>query len=133
MTKKIHLDDHSVNQKYFSGIWRNKCTGHKSFCEYILDYNGTFVDKAFEKAENIRSSYKGNREKMFEDFFIIHFRFMQPNIELIDAKYTTLDLFANFGGNFGIFAEITGCSFLVLLNLFILMFKILFRNKQKSK
>ena len=59
MTKKIHLDHHSVNQKYFSGIWRNKCTGHKSFCEYILDYNGTFVDKAFEKAENIHSSYKG--------------------------------------------------------------------------
>ena len=31
--------------------------------------------------------------------------------------YTTWDKFANFGGNFGIFAEITGVTFLGMLNL----------------
>ena len=34
--------------------------------------------------------------------------------------YTTWDKFANFGGNFGIFAEITGVSFLGVLNLIFL-------------
>ena len=34
--------------------------------------------------------------------------------------YTTWDKFANFGGNFGIFAEITGVTFLGVLNLIFL-------------
>ena len=51
-------------------------------------------------------------------------------ISLIDVKYTTMDRFASFGGNYGIFAEITGCSLLGLLSIVILTYKLLF-NKAK--
>ena len=54
---------------------------------------------------------------------IIHVRFFDPEIDLIDVSYSTWDKFANFGGNFGIFAEITGCSFLGMLNFVILVVK----------
>ena len=49
-----------------------------------------------------------------------------PSVEITDVKYTVFDKFANFGGNFGIFAEITGCSFLGMLNFLILLMKLIF-------
>ena len=61
-----------------------------------------------------------------EDLIIVHLRILKPHIKVIDAKYSIMDKFANFGGNFGIFAEITGCSFLGMLNFFILLFKLIF-------
>ena len=65
---------------------------------------------------------------MASDLVIIHWRILKPQINVVDAKYTLLDKFANFGGNFGIFAEITGCSFLGMLNFLILLCKLtLFR------
>ena len=38
--------------------------------------------------------------------------------------YTTWDKFANFGGNFGIFAEITGASMLGMINFILLVIKL---------
>ena len=74
--------------------------------------------------------YESLRFDMYKDLIIIHLQFMQPKFNLIDVKQTTLDKFANFGGNFGIFAEITGVSFLGILNFFILFAKIIF-SRQK--
>ena len=76
---------------------------------------------------------KGNILKIFDDLIIVHFRFMKPEINIIRPKYTTSDTFANFGGIFGIFAEITGCSFLGLLNILILVPKIIFCSYGCSK
>ena len=69
--------------------------------------------------------YDLNREKRMNDIIIVHLRFIEPEMDQIDAKYTKMDQFAKFGGNFGIFAEITGISFLGLLNLFIIILKFL--------
>ena len=63
---------------------------------------------------------------MFLDMIIVHLNFRQPEIDKINAKYTWLDNFAQFGGNFGIFAELTGCTFLGLLNICFFMIKRLF-------
>ena len=66
-------------------------------------------------------------EEMYRNLIIIHLKFMPPkDMLLIDVKYTTMDRFANFGGNYGIFAEITGCSLLGLISLTIVTFKLLF-------
>ena len=59
------------------------------------------------------------------DAIIVHLNFQKPDVTSINLKYSTDDKFANFGGSFGIFAEITGCSFLGLLNIFIICLKIL--------
>ena len=70
-------------------------------------------------------NYDLNREKRMNDIIIVHLRFIEPEMDQIDAKYTKMDQFAKFGGNFGIFSEITGISFLGLLNLFIIILKFL--------
>ena len=64
------------------------------------------------------------------DLVIIHWRILEPEVKVIDAKYSLFDKFANFGGNFGIFAEITGCSFLGLVNFLILLFKLIFSHRE---
>ena len=83
------------------------------------------MKKALERIGYVLDS-KANILKIFEDLVIVHFRFLKPEINIISPKYTTSDTFANFGGTFGIFAEITGCSFLGLLNILILVLKIIF-------
>ena len=60
----------------------------------------------------------------YQDLLVVHLRFLQPRINIVDTKYTWSDLIAGFGGKFGIFAQLTGWSFLGILNLFILIIKI---------
>ena len=115
-----------------------KCTGQKAFCDFLLKSNGTkVIDQGLANAyDTLRivltghSLYNISRVKMLRDMVIVHLRILKPDVQLIDAKYTVLDKFANFGGNFGIFAEITGCSFLGILNFFIILFKLIFSSRQ---
>lgn len=85
------------------------------------------------------SRYPSNSRNQFHDTLIrVHLRFLEPKLEIADASYSTWDKFANFGGNFGIFAEITGISFLGMLNFVILIAKfttsrIFYRCKYKLK
>ena len=53
-------------------------------------------------------------------------KFMAPKVDLIDVKYTPMDKMAMFGGNFGIFVEITGWSLIGFLNLLVIITKIAF-------
>ena len=57
-------------------------------------------------------------------------KFMAPEVDLVDVKYTLMDKMAAFGGNFGIFAEITGLSLLGFLNILILLLKIAFKARE---
>ena len=61
---------------------------------------------------------------------VVHLRFLQPKINIIDVKYTWSDLIAGFGGKFGIFAQITGWSFLGILNLLLAIIKLFFYSKK---
>ena len=120
------------------------CTGEKFFCDYFWPQNGTnIVDKGLEnfynliKGENEYPNYKLDLQdglsEMAKDLVIIHFRILEPEINVIDAKYSIDDKIANFGGNFGIFAEITGCSFLGMLNFLILLFKLFFSSRSQNQ
>ena len=51
---------------------------------------------------------------------------MDPTIHEITPKYTVGDMIGNFGGQFGLFEQVTGASFLGILNLMILLFKLMF-------
>ena len=51
------------------------------------------------------------------------------NMKTLSARTTFSDKIANLGGTFGIWAELTGCSLLGLINLFILICKLLFRKR----
>ena len=111
--------------------------GPQAFFDYFLDKNGSMIDKGLENAMNAFRNFDGvspntfyemKRKDLLKDHIIIHLRFMKPEIDLIDVKYTFLDKIANFGGNFGIFAEMTGFSFLGILNFCIILFKLFLSN-----
>ena len=111
----------------------DQCDGEKVFCDYFSPNNETnIIDKGLENSYNAiygskwTQAFKWKHAEMAKDLVIVHWRILEPEIKVIDAKYSILDKFANFGGNFGIFAEITGSSFLGMVNFLILLFKLIF-------
>ena len=105
------------------------------FANIEHDDNDTFMDKGFKNIFQSLSGmkYRDVRHQGFENpLIIVHLRIMRPEIDLLDTTYNAMDKFAMFGGNFGIFAEITGCSFLGVLNLIILILKLVPSFFQKS-
>ena len=74
------------------------------------------------------NEYGTKRLDMLQDVIVVHLRFLQPKVDEISPKYSVMDKFANFGGNYGIFAELTGCSFIVVLNFFLILFKSFFKK-----
>ena len=114
------------------------CKGTNGFIEFFYDENNTFIDKGYENAYNslflttmskYYGGYKFQRAKIYQYAIIVHLKFMQPKINEIGIKYTLMDKLALFGGNFGIFETITGCSLLGIINLMILIIKYLFSPK----
>ena len=110
------------------------CRGDKSFVEFFYDANETFFDKGFynmqdciakpEEFKEYRPKYQ--RAKMYKNTIIIHLKFMTPEVEWLDVKYSFMDKMSNFGGKFGIFAQLTGWSLLGILNLCIVLLKCTF-------
>ena len=71
-------------------------------------------------------SYDDLQKLMMNDAIIIQLKFQKPEIVAIGIKYTTDDKIAKFGGTFGIFSQLTGCTFLGLLNIIAIVLKLLF-------
>ena len=59
----------------------------------------------------------------------LHYKSSEVEMTKLEVRTTTTDKIANFGGTFGIWAELTGCSLLGLINLLIILFKLLFRSR----
>ena len=93
---------------------RNFLLATNPYDDYDYNYYGN-------PKEELKSSFQ---QEMKKSLIIVHLRYLQPQIDYIDVTYSTWDKFANFGGNFGIFAEITGCTFLGMLNFIILVLKL---------
>ena len=118
---------------YFKNLQDGNCKGSRNFCNFFLDPNGTFIDKGVRNLLNTISYndlYQDERSGapgypgLYPNMVIVHLIFNEPEMDKADIKYSELDYFANFGGNFGIFVEMTGCSFLGVFNFCILMVKL---------
>ena len=106
-----------------------------------MDYNNTqsnrFLKEALWPADyhptggRKRSTFYKMAQTFFNNTIIVKLRYKSSKIEFtkLDVRTTTTDKIANFGGTFGIWAELTGCSLLGLFNLLILSFKFLFRPR----
>ena len=118
---------------YLTNVENGECFGSKAFCDYIMDYNFTLKDKGLTNALKALKYDNKPAEILtkFKDLIIVHLRFLKPKIDVLGSKYTVTDKFANFGGIFGIFTQITGCSWLVFINLLILMTKLMFSALRK--
>ena len=125
--------------KHFSADPKDWCPQCKNDCEFVkFQKRVTVLSKKITKAKPINGILQENVTFLdnfwFKDVYrhnlikkmsiIVNIRMMKPKIDVLDVKYSIWDKFANVGGNFGIFAEIVGCSFLGLLNFVILGMKI---------
>ena len=108
---------------------------NKELDDLLNDVNHTFVDMGFKKAYDSLLHYK-NYEDLHQirrsKFALIHIRFLTPEFKRIDLKYSSLDRIANFGGKFGIFAQLTGCSFLVIVKIIFVLFKTFFSSSKRQ-
>ena len=101
--------------------------GDKSFVEFFYDANDTFFDKGFYNTQDSIAPKEGGsryqRAKIYQNAIIVHLEFTKPEVEFVDVKYTLMDKISNFGGKFGIFAQLTGWSLIGIINLCIVLLK----------
>ena len=125
----------STLMTYIRNVESGDCYGSKAFCDFVLDKNDTLKDKGLKnalKALGFDNNYNKVLEK-FSNIAVIRLRFLQPKFDILDARYTAADRFANFGGLYGIYEEITGCSLLAILNLLIIIIKHMFCSKYQKQ
>ena len=136
------LESHPLSQYDSNGDFETnmficeklKCYGQKEFLEYFYDINNTFTDTGFRNIyETNGNFYDITRAKtLAKSSIIIHLKFMKPEIDFLDVKYTTMDKLAIFGGNFGIFEMISGWSLFGILNLLLLVCKMVFGGSKNN-
>ena len=107
-------------------------------CEFALDKNDSFMSYEIkkllwphseEKTINLETSTAYKRLRAIsEKMIVVKLYFKTPNIEstVLDSRTTLSDKIANFGGTFGIWAELTGVSLLGIINLILLLMKLIF-------
>ena len=102
---------------------------------FFMDRNNTIYDTSLKNAysliaQNVYRTFEYTNALRKHKLAIINMRFLQPNFQYIDTKYTLLDKIANFGGKFGLFAQLTGCSLIVIFKIIFVTFKTLFTKSQ---
>ena len=128
----------SIQGKYFNCMsnFLKGCNGIDAIYDFFGNPNNSMEDKGAEnlydswsRTGNVGGYFLNNRLVNVKNLVIVHLNFMKPEIDYIDLKYTLLDKVANFGGKFGIFAQLTGCSLLAILNILLVIFKCFFSQK----
>ena len=123
--------EYSKNVKEVKNSFLEVLDKNKALKDMLNVLSNQMLDEGFHQIYNSTTisygstTYYSELYPKFTQPIIIELTFWKPEVQVTDVKYTTFDKFANFGGNFGIFAEITGCSFLGMMNFFILLLKIL--------
>ena len=116
------------------------CSGSSAFCEYFRDINNTLyhsllketlLSTEYEYGVRSHSSYSKIARHFMNNTIIVKLHYKSSEIEMnkLDVRTTMTDKIANFGGTFGIWAELTGCSLLGMINLIIISFKLLLRAR----
>ena len=128
-------EDFEVQGRYVSTSWKYGCKGEELFVQFFCDSNMTFEDRQSNNMHDcltITKGYSFQRSQMYQNAIIVHLNFLKPDIVLLDVKYSLLDKLANFGGKFGIFAQLTGCSLLGILNIFVVVIKCVFSRRSDN-
>ena len=120
--------------KYFS-VMDFKNSGSLAFWDYLMDENMTIIDYGLR---NLYNKFPGQKfdvypDKNFGDLIVVHLKFKKPEVNIISPKYTIFDMIGNFGGQFGLFEQVTGASFLGLINIVILIFKLIISVPRRNR
>ena len=92
--------------------------------ESILPY-----DYDTEGMKRINSTFFKMAQIILDNMIIVRLHYKSSEVEMtkLEVRTTTTDKIANFGGTFGIWVQLTGCTLLVLINLIVVMFKVGFK------
>ena len=108
-------------------------------CEYARDAKNIFHDEStyFELfATKIDESVMYQRiSNATSNLIIVRIKYRTPEVKMTvqDARTTLSDKIANFGGTFGIWAELTGVSLLGIINMLIILMKIVTSVCQRNE
>ena len=111
------------------------CSGSKILCEYAIDGNDTFLESQLKNliwpkhdVNDIWTTFKRIRT-LSKNMIIVKLKFNSPTVDLtvMDSRSTLSDKIAKLGGTFGIWVQLTGCTLLVLINVFIIAIKMGFK------
>ena len=105
--------------------------GKRELKDFLLDKDNILNEEQLKKVFNTFASqnkycYDMIQQTRGQRLIVVHLRFLKPKVTLIDLKYSSLDKIANFGGKFGLFAQLTGCSLLAIFKIVFIMFKVIF-------
>ena len=102
-----------------------KCSGSKSLCDYLMDTNHTLMEASLK--DPMIWNISKQAEHMNKNMIIVHLEFPSSKVDMtiLESRFTWSDQIATFGGIFGIWAELTGFSFLGIINLFFIVIKLL--------
>ena len=119
-----------------------ECTGSPVLCEFGIDPNNTFLEDNLKQLTWpyeihpshgwITNSTEHKRiSTMLRNMIILRVRFSDYEVDMTvqDSRTTLSDKIANLGGTYGIWAELTGCSLLGIINIFLIMMKIPFQPR----
>ena len=78
------------------------------------------------------SSFFKKAKSLMENIIIVRLRYKSSEVEVnkLEVRTTMSDKIAKFGGTYGIWAQLTGCSFLGFVNLVLIVFKLIFRGRE---
>ena len=103
-----------------------------------MDENRTIVDQGLRNAYDM--FYPSNHQSFDEiypdlsnsELIVVHLKFKQPEINIIEPKYSIFDMIGTFGGQLGILEKLTGASFLGMINLLIIFVKLIFSSRRRA-
>ena len=100
-----------------------------------MDFNKTIID------DGLRNTFDNFNSQTFVEQFpnenngeliIAHLRFKQPEVNVIEPKYTVFDMIGTFGGQLGILEKLTGASFLGFVILLLILFKLMLSSHRSE-
>ena len=101
-------------------------------CEYILDKENKFLEPLINNItwppNSEESTIYQKIKALSKNLIVIHITYKTNDVELtvLDSRTTFSDKIAKFGGTFGLWAQLTGCSLIVLINLCVIFLKTIF-------
>ena len=110
----------------FSIYWSShECSGSKALCEYLMDYNNTLMEASMKNP--IMFNISKQAEVLAKNIIIVHMKFPSSKVDMtiLESRYALSDQIANIGGIFGVWAELTGFSFLGIINVFLIVLKVM--------
>ena len=117
------------------------CSGSSVLCDYMLDINDTFSNALLREAVWPSTHDQNSKREMSSCFqramelakglIIVRLQYKSSEVEMnmLEVRTTITDKIANLGGTYGIWAELTGCSLLGIINLIIISCKLLLKCK----